>query len=213
MLKNAKVKNRLSFSLKNITLFTTLILSTSLLYPKRIDVCLSGGVVLQNNYNYLQIDNFEARFGGYVIGALQFSFKDLMKGVYPFIRLTGGSANESEVGKLFIYKTILINGGFEKHFKIENSSVDILLSAGNRWEKYDITYFSDEMSNSFNTILLSVGGRIRSPLYKRLYTSIGYDYFYGKSQHLSVTREFDPDYEIITCGSLHLWTIGLGIEF
>ncbi len=199
---------------ENIILFIIFILFSSFLYPKGIDVCLSGGAVLQNTNDYLQINNSGVLAGGFIIGSLQLSYKDLTKGVYPFTSLAYSFPGESELGELSIlYETLLLSGGFGKHFKIENSSFDILLSVGNRWQKYDITYFPDEVSFSLNTILLSIGGRIRSPLYKRIYTTIGYDYLRGKNQRLSATGKLNTTFELKTYGSLHLWTVGLGLEF
>lgn len=194
--------------------FLMIISSFSILHSKSINVGAFSGVVFQSNYNQIYVSNVWISTGVFIIEGLQISCKDLLLGFYPYAKFYLKSPVEDEARNVTAsYQTLILNGGIGKSFKSDNAFIDITFSAGNKWEKYNIEYLQDRISLSNNSVVWSIGTRIRSPFYKRIYTTIGYDYLYGKDQYWSGTFALNTDYEVKSFGKLHLWTIGIEVEF
>ncbi|MBA7595624.1 hypothetical protein ES703_02588 [subsurface metagenome] len=202
------------FAINIIISILILIMSTNSIHPKGTGACAFTGVVFQNNYNEICVSNVWVSTGVFVIEGLELSWKDLVYGFYPYVKFYHKFPVKDEARNVAAsYQILIMNGGIGKSCKIENAFVDITLSAGNKWEKYNIEYLKDRISLSNNVIIWSVGTRIRSPFYKRIYTFIGYDYLSGRDQHWSGTFANDINYEVKSYGKLNLWTIGLEMEF
>lgn len=204
-------KNQLMIQIISLPL---LILLPCILQPKGPSFCVSTSAIFQSNYDQLDIYSFKGERGITVTGDLQLSWKDLGKGIYPFGKIAYCFPSCDEIGSLSVsYQTLFLNGGIGKHFKIENSNLDFLISIGKRWQDYDIRFGPDSVTFSLNSVCISAGTRIRSPLYKRTFTAIAYNYYYSKNQHISGVMPLGTRYDLQTYGNLHLWSIGLGMEF
>jgi hypothetical protein len=200
-------------SLKTIITFLIFIFTASFLYPKGIGVCVFLGGLARDQENKFVIHSSQATSTFEGNSGIDLSWKELAFGIYPYSKVFYSPPSRSVfMASAISHQSIALIGGFGKDFKIENSSFGILLSIGNLWKKIDLAYYQDEVTLQYSSMILSIGARLRSPLYKRIFTSIGFEYLHGKNQHTSGEMEYGTPYEANLYGKMYLLTIGLGME-
>jgi hypothetical protein len=192
-----------------------LVLLSVILHAKDISLCISTSAIFRNTQDVFEIHYtpLYARTTGIdVVNSLQFSWHDIIGGFYPYAKIAFSLPFNTD-DPAIDYQTTLLYAGVAKYFRIENSNVDVFFSLGNRWQFYWINDSPEKTVLSLDAPIISPGIRLRSPLYKKIFTSICYEYINSKNLHVSGNLNLGPPYDLKLYGNLHIWSIGLGMEF